>query len=220
MISDENSIALEKQSQEVFTLASVYTVATTEQYQFAAEELKNIKAGMKAAEKMRKEATGPLDAAKKTIMDWFRPIEDRYSQAETKIKTAMLTYQKEQERQRLISEAQAKEAARKEQERIDAIALSQAEKALENHDTETANAIISAVPTVRAAPIPLAVPKIAGISTREIWKYRVINEKLIPDKYKIVNEKMLGEVARSTKGALAVSGVEFYSETTMAGSRQ
>lgn len=218
MIQDENTLALEKQSQEILTLASVYTIANVEQFQFAGEELKNIKKGVKAAETMRKEATGPLDEAKKAIMAWFKPIEERYALAETKIKTAMLTYQKEEEKKRLAAEAKAAEEARKEQARLDALAMAAAERALEDHDTQKAEAIINAVPVVRAAPVPVAAPRITGISTREVWKFRVIDAKLVPEEYKTVNETMLGQVARSTKGKLSVPGVEFYSEETMSAS--
>ena len=56
------------------------------------------------------------------------------------------------------------------------------------------------------------VPKIAGIKTRTVWKYRIVDAAQIPREYMIPNEVMLGNVARSTKGAVKVAGVEFYSE--------
>ena len=214
-IQNPEALVLEKQSNEILTLANVYTVTTPEQFQFAGEELKNIKASMKAAEKMRKEATGPLDAAKKTIMDWFRPIEDRYAKAEAKIKNAMLTYQREEERKRQIAEAEAREAARKEQERLNEQAMAAAERAQANHDIETADAIIAAVPIVQPAPVPVTAPKIQGISTRQVWRFRITDAKAVPDEYKTINEALLGNLARSTKGAVKVPGVEFYPEEVM-----
>lgn len=214
-IQNPDALLLEKQSSEVLTLANVYTVTTAEQFQFAADELKNIKASIKAAEKMRKEATGPLDAAKKTIMEWFRPIEDRYATAETKIKAAMLTYQREEERKRQVAEAAAREAARKEQERVNEEAMLAAERAQANHDTETADAIIAAVPIVQPVPVPVATPKIQGISTRQVWKFRIVDAKAVPDEYKTINEALLGSLARSTKGGVKVPGVEFYPEDVM-----
>lgn len=214
-MQNPEALMLEKQSSEVLTLASVYTVTTLEQFQFAGEELKNIKASMKSAEKMRKEATSPLDAAKKTIMDWFRPIEERYTQAESKIKTAMLAYQREEERKRQIAEAQAREAARKEQERINDKAMAAAERAQANYDHETADAIIAAVPIVQPVPVPVTAPKIQGISTRQVWRFRITDAKAVPDEYKTINETLLGSLARSTKGAVKVTGVEFYSEDVM-----
>ena len=214
-VQNQDALELEKQSSEILTLATVYTVTTTEQFQFAADELKNIKAAMKSAEKMRKEATGPLDAAKKTIMDWFRPIEDRYTKAEAMIKGAMLTYQREEERKRQVAEAAAREAARKEQERIDEEAMAAAERALANHNTETADAIIAAIPVVQPVPVPVATPKIQGISTRQVWRFRITDAKSVPDEYKIINEQMLGNLARSTKGAVKVPGIEFFPEDVM-----
>ena len=210
-----DALLLDKQSQESLTLANAYTITTTEQFQFAAEELKAIKAGIKSAEKMRKEATGPLDDAKKTIMDWFRPIEDRYIKAEVKIKTSMIIFQREEERKRIVAEAASREVARKEQERINDEAMAAAERAQANHDTETADAIIAAVPTIQPVPVPVATPKIQGISTRQIWKYRIVDAGSVPDEYKIINEAMLGSLARSTKGAVEVPGVEFFPEDVM-----
>lgn len=59
-------------------------------------------------------------------------------------------------------------------------------------------------------------PVVQGISTRTLWRARVIDAKLVPDEYKIVNDKMLQDIAKATKGKVAVPGVEFYSEQILA----
>jgi colicin import membrane protein len=59
-------------------------------------------------------------------------------------------------------------------------------------------------------------PKVAGISTRKVWKARVIDPRKVPREYLVVNEKMLDAFAKATKGAVPVDGIEFYSEDVMA----
>lgn len=215
-VNNPQALELAASSEQILTLASSYTVTTAAQYEFAAGELKNIKASTKALEEMRKTATRPLDEAKAAIMDWFRPVGERYAQAEKMIKSAMLTYQQEEERKRAIAEAQAREEARKEQDRVNAEALAAADRALASGNKETADAIIAAVPDVKPAPVPVAVTKIKGISTRKVWKFRVVDKSKVPEEYKIVDETLLGKVARSSQGAISVPGVEFYSEDTLA----
>jgi len=59
-------------------------------------------------------------------------------------------------------------------------------------------------------------PKVAGISTRKVWKARIADPRKVPREYLVVNEKMLDAFAKATKGAVSVEGVEFYSEDVMA----
>ena len=64
-------------------------------------------------------------------------------------------------------------------------------------------------------PVPIVTReevKVAGISKTKLWKARVTDERLIPREYLIVNQSALDQVAKATKGAIQIPGVEFYSE--------
>ena len=59
-------------------------------------------------------------------------------------------------------------------------------------------------------------PKVKGVSTKKIWKYRITDVNLIPRECMIPNEVMLGELARTTKGTIEISRIEFYEEKVIA----
>lgn len=108
------------------------------------------------------------------------------------------------------------EAARKAGDLAAAVTLrSQSERLVEESE-ERAIEIESKAETVVAERIVAEVPVVQGVSTRTIWRARVVNAKLVPDEYKVVNDKMLQDTARATKGKVQIPGVEFYAEQKLA----
>jgi hypothetical protein len=83
--------------------------------------------------------------------------------------------------------------------------------ATENAIRETAMAprqvVIQAPPKVTAA----------GTSFRSVWKFKVVDLAQVPREYMILNEQMVGALARSTKGAMQIPGIEIYEEKTIGG---
>lgn len=86
------------------------------------------------------------------------------------------------------------------------------------------------------APAPLPPPvmtdvvmpsptKIAGtygskIGTREVWKYKIVDIKKVPEAYLVppeerVNKSVLNALAKSQKGNASVRGIEFFCEDAM-----
>ena len=59
-------------------------------------------------------------------------------------------------------------------------------------------------------------PKVAGVSTREVWKFRVTNAALVPDQYKVVDEARIRKVVQALKADANIPGVEVWSERQMA----
>jgi len=204
------------EAEKTLAVARAYHIDSPEMYQLAGTELKEIKGKIKVLETQRKSITDPLNAAKSRIMDLFRRPIDFLTDAEASLKRAMLTFQREEERKRQEAERIAQEATRKEQERLRKAAEKKAAKAEAKGDEDKAQELRENVPVL---PLPTVAPtprRVAGVSTREIWKARIVDESLIPRKYLVVNEKMLGDIARSTKGAVEIPGVEFYAEETIA----
>ena len=208
-----------EETEIVVAQAQTFAIATMTDYQLAGEELKAIKGRMKELDDLRKSMTRPLDNAKKAVLGFFRPVSDGLSQAENLIKRAMLGYQQEQERKRQEEEARLRKIAEDEQRRRNALATKQAEKARARGNEERAQEILENVPIIPTPVVLKEQPKVKGIATREIWKFRVVNVSLLPREYMLPNGKMLLAFAQATKGTIPVPGVEFYSEKIVAAGR-
>lgn len=115
---------LSADAESQIAIAKSFVIAGQQDYQLAADQLKQLKSKAKIIETKRKEMTAPLDATKKAIMDFFRPANDFLAEAESIIKAAMLHYSKMEEQRRLVEERKAREEAA----RIEAEARAKAEK--------------------------------------------------------------------------------------------
>ena len=60
------------------------------------------------------------------------------------------------------------------------------------------------------------VEDVAGISTRTNWKFKIVDELLIPREYLIPDEKYIGQIVRAGKGKKQIPGIEIYSENIIA----
>jgi len=189
-----------------------------------------------------------IAAIRKEISDTFKPMKDAafrahrticeqekkhdkpLAEAEDAVKKQIGTFVAEQ--QRLAREAE--EAARKaERERAEREAAEQAqERAIDDAvaleaigDTVGAAAVLNhpaPMPVRYVAPAPIApkVAQVAGVSTREDWDFRIVDESLIPREYLLVNESAIRALGKTTKGKAKVAGVEFYSRQIVAASRR
>ncbi|MFA5107737.1 MAG: hypothetical protein WC497_05450 [Patescibacteria group bacterium] len=61
-------------------------------------------------------------------------------------------------------------------------------------------------------------PDVKGQSERTTFKARIIDVAKVPLEYMVPNMDALNAIAKSTKGAITIPGVEMYPETTMASS--
>jgi len=209
----EDVQGLVKQAEGEIVLAHHFTVVSNNGYVEAGEILKRIKGRYQEIETKRKEMTLPLDEAKRKIMDFFRQPLEQLSSAERQIKGAMGAFTQEQERIRREEEQRIQALARAEQDRLDKLAMDQIAQAQKEGDTEKAAKILDAVVQVAVPIVQFERPKVQGIKTVTRWKHRIINGTLIPREYLIPNDKLLADIAVSTKGAMKIPGVEFYSES-------
>jgi hypothetical protein len=194
-----------------------FSITTAEIYANAGEDMKAIKAKTKELDTLRKSLTKPLDESKKRIMEFFRPPLKALADVEGAINFAMVDWLQEQEKIRRAEEARLQEAQRKEAERLQKLAAKAEQRGDENKKEEfegRAAVVQSTTPAVATK-----VEKIAGLRTRTDWKFRIVDVNKIPREYMMPNEKAIGEVARATKGAIKIEGVEFYPEEKIAGSR-
>lgn len=167
-----------------------FTVANDDDSAFAADLIREVKAKHKELDDRRKEVTGPLNQTVKTINGWFKPALDTLESAEKKLKAKVALYLTERE-------AKAREA----------LALAAA--------AQTAQEASAAL---ASAPAPAAMPQ--GMSMRQIWKWRIVDESAVPRSFCAVDSS---RVDAELRGALrdgstppAIAGIEFYQEASMA----
>lgn len=112
------AIVLSGQAQRALTNATDFIVDSDDMLAMAGDDLKAVKALQKQVEEKRTSITGPLNQAVKAINDLFRAPADYLKQAETSLKSAMLTYTDERERKAAEARRAAEELARQERERL------------------------------------------------------------------------------------------------------
>ena len=228
--ADEASIAL-------LATAESFTIGTTDQYNESSTLLRTLKAKQHQINELRLSVTRPMDEAKSRVMGLFKPATDRLSRAEAAIKQAMLTFTREQERQRREQQAKLDEQARverekleraaeKERERLRKLAEANREKGKEQRaEAFEERAAQVEVPIVSAPIIADDMPKTEGIAYRTTWKAEV-TDKLALVKAVAVGEQPLSLLeanmstlhayARELKDKFAIPGVQAVSEDIIA----
>lgn len=179
----------------------------------AAALLREVKAVQKQAEAAQKSLTQPLEVEKKGIIAFFRDrITGKLDAYERRLKSLIVSYQQEQERIRREAQRKAEEAARKERERLERRAAAAEAKG----QAEKAEQLAEQAQTVVAPVIQTEAPKVAGIATRSVWKYRIADPSALPREFLVPDEKKIGQVVRAMKGDAQIPGVEVYEEKSLA----
>jgi hypothetical protein len=210
------------QAQGMLDLAQSYRIDCPEMRAAASEDLRQVKTLAAKLEQQRKEITAPLDTAKKRVMDLFRKPGEFLEQAETALKRACRVWDDEQDRKRREAEAAAARAADEERKRLRA----EAAKAHEAGNVDTAHAITQAVQMVAPTPIAMApAPKIAGESTRELWRAevddivalaRAVADGIASPECILPNMPTLNSQARALKTTFNIPGVRAVVEKVLA----
>lgn len=100
MIDDAIRIEADLAKREALTErehAAALTLGSDGEYAAAVEALRVLSAKRAAADEKRKTATRPLDEAKKTIMDWWRPAMDNLDGAISALRKAIGAYDAKRE---------------------------------------------------------------------------------------------------------------------------
>lgn len=212
------AVSLAKEASKVIIEAKSYTISNAAQYQNSVELLKRIKGVASKLDAERISQKAPILQAGRDVDALYKADIESLNQAERVLKAAAVKYDQEQRRavaalqEKLRIEAETK--ARKEREKLEA----RAAKAEEKGQDEKAESLRDAAEQVQAfVPVVATIqPKMAGVSTRVNWTYRIVDVNALPREYMIPNEAMLTALAKSTKGSIPVAGVEFYSEDVLA----
>lgn len=138
-----------------------------------------------------------------------------FNEAGAVVRKKMTDYKAEERRQREAEEARLRAEAQKqaEEER-----LAEAERLEAEGRKAQADAVLEAPIVAAPVVLPTQAPKTEGVSTRQVWKFRITDAAMIPRQWLIPDEKAIGAVVRA-QGAGAIGtipGVEVYSEDSVA----
>jgi len=167
-----------------------------------------------------------LDAAKRKVLDFEKKARGPLAEARGIVDSKILAYEEAAERERQAEEAKLREAARKADEER---RIREAEEMVkEGVSQEDALAALDATPPPPAPSLGPAVPKVMGMSFREVWSAEVLDlHSLIchvamhPELVNLLtpSESGLNAMARAQKGAFNLPGVRALCERKVAGSR-
>lgn len=212
-INDARSNEIVADADHAFQVAQAYVIDGPEMHEMGLKESQHINARIKQIEEHRVFLKAPVLEQGRRIDAFFKVPIDRLTEARKIILCATGTWRRLQDERAAEERRKAEAAARVERERLQKEAEDKAAALIAEGKTEEAEAIQAVVPiVVPTMPTVPAVQKVAGISYRTDWKFRVVDAALVPEEFKIVNEKALTALAKSTKGTKKVPGVEFYSE--------
>lgn len=215
--AEQKALAASQKSMSLMASAEAFAITTREEFVDSGELLRDIKAQQQAVTKTRTDITRPMDAAKKKVMDLFKPVSERLIAAEQTIKAAMLTFTRAEEARARAEEAEAERVAEEERKRM----LKRAEAQREaGHDIKAGTLERSAQEIVAPAPPPPT--KAPGIYETVTWSAEVTDKMALiqavaanPDleAYLDANMTALHATARAVKNAMAIPGVKAVKST-------
>jgi len=194
----------------------VGVITTDAELKGAAEFLRAVKTRIKEVTEKRFSLTRPLDESKKNIIEMFEPHLSLLADAETKLKKAILAYEKIVAEKRAEEQRRADERARKEEEERKERLLEKAELHVEAGEFHKAAELAEeALATKVVAPNLAAIAR-PGVSVRSKWSYRIVDEKKIPQEFWVLDLKKIGGYVRTMKEKTLIPGIEVFEEEIVA----
>ncbi len=212
---------LETLGNQAVLYAKSVSITNNEQYEEAAGYLKEIKSRVKAVKEYWAEPKARAKAAHQSVVDREKAMLEPLNSAEGIIKRTMVVFQNAVAEAQRRAEAEARKRQQEEAERM----MQEAIKAEEQGNEAEAHIAMAMAEMVEdmKTPIPNAIekPKAAGISTRKVWKARVVDASLVPVnvngvEIRPISLPALDKLAGMTRGSVQIPGVEVYEETIIA----
>lgn len=197
--------------------AQAVEITDAESYCSAANLLLQIKDGRKSVDKKFEKTVKAAHEAHKSVLALKNEVAAPLDKAEAILKPKLIAWKKKEEEAQKAEEARLQAEAKK---RADDETLAAAAQAEKEGDKATAEAILNA--PVEVAPVVLlqSTPKVDGISFKKVWKFRVVNEAIVPDEYWMLNLDAIGDVVTALKDKTNIPGIEVYPEDNMAAGRR
>lgn len=208
----ETEVKIQSQSEIAIQKANALVVDSEEKLTLATDILDFIKKKFKQADAERSAIVKPFNDGVKAINARFKTITEPLAKAESDLKSKMLQYQRELERQR----REVEEAKRKE---VEQYAKDIAEKQKAEGDQAGAAILINQLQ--KAMQEPIQIDKVRGstgaVSTiRKNWTYKVVDIKALAQARPELVVEISSEVRKLINaGARDVPGLEIYQEESL-----
>ncbi len=175
------------QAKQALTQLQQFRIVTQEDYALAGDWLTTCQGIIKQNEARRQRFTKPLNAAKREIDTWFKPMISVYEQSRDYLKAQMLDFQAKQMAERRVIAAQMQQ----------------------QHAQQNTPALMQLAASAQTTTIP----QVQGVSTRMISRWRVENENIIPRQYWQLDEKAINAAMKKGEN---IPGISYYKEPSIA----
>lgn len=175
---------VKQQATKALAAAEALTIKTEKDAEQATDILSKIKTVGKMIKERKEAITKPLSEALNSARDLFKPIEQNHAEAERIIKGKLLNWQEA-------------EARRIEKETVKVVDKMESGKMT----TEKAVAKIEDIGEVKTK----VTGKVGQISTREVPKYYVVNEEIIPREFCSPD---MAKIKKALDAGISVPGAE------------
>jgi hypothetical protein len=204
---DEVEKSLVTVKQDVMAL----TVTDAASYEFAGECLKSVRDKLDWVDAYWEDDVKTADQLHKSLVKKREAWRNLLLPALPYIDGTMRKWRQEEERKRRELELKAQAEAKRLQEEQ---ALINAEELEKTGRPEEAQAVMEAAAVPPPVVIPSSVPKIAGMSVRTTWKFRITVPAQIRAEYMVPDESTIGTIVRKMGKAAekVVGGIEVYPE--------
>jgi len=207
-IKTDNVEGAVAESNKVFEVLRAIDVKDQASYESVADIRKTVNAKIKELDAERKGITGPIDLAKKKVMDLFRKPTDICKEIVKTCDVLMIAWTDLQEKKRKDEQDRLDRAAEKKRLELEVKAKTLREEGKEDKADrveEKATEVIAPI----AAP---RVEKPQGVHYTAKWYGDVTDFALLSDEYKIINQPMINKIMQATKGTISILGVKARSE--------
>jgi AAA15 family ATPase/GTPase len=221
---EDESMNEHEQQQQALTItqqAQSLIVTTQQGYNNAAEVCKEIKATMKRIEDYWEKDKSSAYATWKGLCDKEKTLLAPFAKAEAEIKSKMTTFQRQLMEEQRIQREEQERFRKEEAERL----MKAAEEAQQDGMAEHADYLVEEAAKVEVMRFEQPKQeKTAGTAVKKVWKARITNAALVPVSItgaviRPIDEKVLNDLAKASKGNMAIPGVEFYEDVQIAVSR-
>ena len=198
---DAQKKEIEQSTKALVARATKFQITDPASLQKSSGILSDIATAKKRANDLRFSLTKPLDESKKRIMALFSPFIDQFEKATKIIKDKVRDYYFEQE----------EKARQAEKERL--LAEAKREEEIQKAQEEDREPVVEEIPVIPEVKVPEKTVKgVAGgsMTVKKIWKFTIVDPKLIPEEYWIIDEGLIREAVRN--GAREISGVKIYED--------
>ena len=154
-----------------------------------------------------------------SIVDREKELLKPLEQAENEVKKKMAAYQKKVQEEERAARELAEKLKREEAERL----LAEAAKAAEQGNEMESEILLAQAEIMEASQpaVQMQAPKATGVSTRTLYRARIIDESKVPVEVagvviRPVDLAAINKLARASKGKVQIPGIEIYEEQSVA----